>query len=184
MHLFPQEDSQMVALIKQGDSKAFASIYKKYAKTLFTYVQKNINNKEEAEEIIQDIFVLLWERRDRLNISTLGAYLFSSVRYKIIRYFQHSKVKRKYEKDFKAFEIAYDLLNEPETKDSEALRELILNSVTVLPQRLQTVIKLRLIESLSNSEIAQRMNISKKSVELYISKAYTHLRTNCQHILE
>jgi RNA polymerase sigma factor (sigma-70 family) len=132
--------------------------------------------QEDAEELVQDVFESLWERRETIQIDSLRHYLFSSVRYMVIRYISKKKVKQRYADHFLAFESLYYTLEEHDN-ESSSIRNRILEVMREMPERCQLAIKLRITENLSNSEIASRMNITKKTVELYMSKALSHLRT-------
>src|SRR5688500_750963 len=102
----PENDEQnLVALLIGGDEKAFEIIYRRYANRLYGYVRRSIAVKEDCEEIVQDVFESLWKRHQELShVTILDAYLFKMVKYKIIRYFQHSSVKRKYAEHYRLFE--------------------------------------------------------------------------------
>ena len=79
-------DTELLSLLRDGDSTAFTEIYNRYWKKLFAVAGNKVKHLDEAEEIVQDIFVALWNRRERLQITgTLGAYLAVSVKYKIIK---------------------------------------------------------------------------------------------------
>ncbi len=114
-------------------------------------------------------------RRAELEVASFRAYLFSSVRYKLIRHVKHEKVKRKYEDHYRLFEAAYENTPEPQ-RNPEVLRQKIDALTTQLPERCLHALHLRLSENLSNTEIAQRMHVSKRTVEAYISQAFNVLR--------
>jgi RNA polymerase sigma-70 factor (family 1) len=168
-------DSDLVASLQAGDQSAFESIYKKYATDLYRYARKSISLKEDCEEIVQEVFISLWDRHESLHVDSLRHYLFSMVRYKVIRYFQHNKVKKKYAEHFRLFEAVYENAHEEE-RDSLSLQKVIDKSLEQLPERCQVAVRLRLTENLSNGEIATRMNITKKTVETYMFKAFEHFR--------
>ncbi len=170
-------DVELVALLTAGDKKAFEAIYRKYARDLYRYARKNIPLKEDCEEIIQDIFESLWVRHETLQVKTLRSYLFNMVRYKVIRYCQHKTVKKKYADHYRLFEAVYDNVNEAE-RDTSSTYAMIEKSISILPERCQVAVKLRLDENLSNGDIAKRMNITKKTVEMYMFKAFSHLRSS------
>lgn len=175
-------DSLLVSLIKEGNQSAFESIYRSHAADLIGFARKNVGI-ESAEEIIQDVFVSLWMRRAELEITSFRAYLFSSVRYSLIRHVKHEKVKRKYEDHYRLFEAAYENTPEPH-RSPEVLRQKIDALTTKLPERCRQALHLRLTENLSNTEIAQRMHISKRTVETYISQAFDLLRQYPKDLLE
>jgi RNA polymerase sigma-19 factor, ECF subfamily len=175
-------DTELISLLNQGDTKAFEIIYRRYAPALFKYTRKNISRKEDCEEIIQEIFESLWLRHKQLShVTTLSGYLFSMARYKIIRYFQHSKVIMKYAEHFRLFEAVYDNSTGQEGP-SEDRSAMIDKSIASLPARCQEAVKLRLNENLSNTDIAKRMNISKGTVENYMVTALNHFKSSCQDL--
>jgi RNA polymerase sigma-70 factor (family 1) len=181
MHLhINHTDQELLSSLKAGVRSAFDTIYRGYASDLYRYARKNIPSSEDCEEIIQDVFVSLWERREELNIVSLRHYLFNAVRYKVIRYFQHEKVKKKYAEHFRFFEQVYDTLNKDEPA-IENVQSVLMESISDLPERCQIAFRLRLLENLSNSEIAERMNIAKKTVEVYMFKVFSHLRESGYH---
>ena len=181
-HYNPSEP-QLLALLNEGHRGAFDMIYRRYAKELFRYARKNISVKEDCEEIIQDVFVSLWARHETLRITSLRAYLINMVRYKMIRYFRHNEAKKKYAEHYRFFELVYDSIQEEE-RGPDAIMTMMEKSIADLPHRCQVAIKLRISENLSNREIAERMNITKKTVELYMFKAFSHLRASGDRILK
>jgi RNA polymerase sigma-70 factor (family 1) len=176
------EDDLLVISLRGGDVVAFQKIYSKYNRPLLAFARRNISAIEECEEIIQDLFETLWSRRHSLEVSSLRHYLYSSVRYKIIRHFQHSRVKQKYEEHYRFFEEVYDAVEKEDREDIVLIQERLDRCLNDLPERCQVVFRLRLYENLSNSEIAERMKITKKTVEVYIFKAFSHLRSSYHKI--
>lgn len=170
-------DAHLVTLLRAGNHKAFEAIYRRYAGTLFRYARKNIPVSEDCEEMVQDVFESLWTRRETLKIGSLHSYLLNSIRYMIIRYFKHKGVEKRYIEHYKIFTALLDF-SEPGHQNREDLRYMILKCLEGLPERCKAAIKLRLAHDLSNQEIAQRMNISKRTVELYVSRALGHLRAS------
>jgi RNA polymerase sigma-70 factor (family 1) len=179
----PLNDLELLSLLREGDTNAFEEIYKRYATSLFRYARKSISSKEDCEEIIQDIFLSLWQRHHELaHITVLNAYLFQMVKYKVIRYLQHSVVKKKYADHYRLFEAVYDSTEESDREHT--IQELINKGLAKLPERCQQAVKLRLTENLSNGDIARRMNIKKSTVENYIVVAVSQLRTVHRSLLE
>lgn len=174
-------DQELLALLSVGDAKAFETIYKRYVAELFRFARKTISTKEDCEELVQEVFTSLWERREALRILSLKYYLINAVRYKVIRYIQHQKVKAKYAEHFKLFEAMFESLEE-EDRSPESIQQKMLASIAELPERCQVAIKLRLLENLSNGEIAERMNITKKTVEVYMLRAFDHFRASYNKI--
>jgi RNA polymerase sigma-70 factor (family 1) len=178
MHQYQDvSDFELEPMLAMSDQRAFELIYQQYAKQLFSFVRKNISVKEDCEEIIQDIFVSLWERRNELgHVTALGPYLFQMVRYKVIRYFHHKGVIKKYEQHYRLFEALYDTIKEEE-RPSGLIEEKLLTGLAKLPERCQMAFRLRMQENLSNEDIARRMKIKKSTVENYMVTAVKHLRS-------
>ncbi|MDQ2655880.1 MAG: sigma-70 family RNA polymerase sigma factor [Bacteroidota bacterium] len=175
-------DSDLVDLIRQGDQRAFEVVYRRYAKHLFGYALRRVCVREDCEEIVHDVFESLWKRRNDLTISSLKHYLFNSVRYMVIRYFNHRGVKRKFLEYYRLMETPYQSVEDDWQRDPHATHAQLLQHIKELPDRCQEAIRLRLTENLTNGEIAERMNINKTTVQLYISKAFAHLRGSYDNI--
>lgn len=177
-------DSELTALLGQGDIQAFEVIYRRYVKELYRYAFNKIRVKEDCEEIVHDVFESLWKRKDRLTITSLKHYLFTSVRYMVIRHFSHRDVRRKFAEHYRMFAALYDSMNEEQQRDPDQIHAMILQHTEALPDRCREAIRLRLTENLTNGEIAERMKIHKGTVQLYISKAFSHLRGSYEHIFK
>lgn len=159
-----------------GDQHAFETIYKENVADLYRYARKSITNKEDCEEIVQDIFESLWTKRESLShLTAIRPYLFSMVKYKVIRYFQHQKVVQKYEQHYLFFEAAYDSLPEDE-RTPELIREKMIKCFDTLPARCRVVMRLYILDNLSKEAIAKKMNIETSTVKRYVSSAIDHLR--------
>ncbi|MBX2956188.1 MAG: sigma-70 family RNA polymerase sigma factor [Cyclobacteriaceae bacterium] len=171
-------DTELLDLFKQGNRQAFEVIYYRHAKGLYRFARKNIRSKEDCEEMVHDVFESLINRRETLNIESLKHYLFTSIRYMIIRYFSHRDVKRKFAEHYRLFEQEYEEPEKAQAKTPEFIHASLLEHIHDLPERCREAIRLRITENLSNGEIASRMNITRRTAELYISKAFAHLRAS------
>lgn len=176
-------DAELVGLLGQGDQQAFEVIYRRYVKELYRFARRRVP-KEDCEEIVHDVFESLWSRKEKLNIESLKHYLFTSVRYMVIRYFSRATVKKKYAEHYRLFEMAYETMDPEYHRDPENIRNILLKNIGGLPERCQEAIRLRITENLSNGEIASRMNINKRTAEFYIFTAFRHLRASYGKIYE
>lgn len=174
-------DEALVALLRKGDKGAFETIYRRFASDLYRYARKNVPVPEDCEEMVQDVFQSLWIRHENLMIESLRHYLLRSIRYMIIRYFRDKGVHRRYLEHYRIFATLYET-GYPDSPDTETLRAMLIKALEGLPERCKTAIKLRITENLSNQEVATRMNITKRTAELYMSKALCHLRTSFPEI--
>jgi RNA polymerase sigma-70 factor (family 1) len=183
MHLTPDYAEQLL-LLRAGDEQAFEFFYEHFADRLYTFTYNRIRSKEEAEEIIQEIFISLWTNRQKLNITrSIESYLFSAANYRLLNSMQAANVRKKYAADFSKFLCKlYDSSTE-EAVNLRDLESLIEERISELPKQCQTAFRLSRMQDESIQAIAQRMNISTRTVENYITKALKHLRANLGELI-
>jgi RNA polymerase sigma-70 factor (family 1) len=166
-------DSDLTSLLKtEKGNNAFDKIYERYWKKLVSMAIFKTNSREVAEEIVQELFTSLWEKRKISNIENLENYLFVSLKYLIINYLR-IKIKKRNTVDSEGLEIGSNL---HETMTAEALQIAIKDAVSLLPDKTQIVFHLSRFEEKSHKEIAFELDISEKSVEYHITQALKFLR--------
>lgn len=175
-------DSDLVIMLGNGSKPAFEIIYRRYASELFRFARSRISSSEDCREMIQDVFESLWVRRESVTIESLRSYLFGSIRYMIIRYFYQRGVKQRYVEHYHTFSELFDTIVTGE-EDPDDLQRILIRALDGLPDKCRAMMTLRLRENLSNSEIAERMQVTKKTVENNMSIAITHLRTTLKQVL-
>ncbi|MDI9363856.1 MAG: RNA polymerase sigma-70 factor [Flavobacterium sp.] len=172
------DDAVLLERLSTGDKAAYTEIYNRYWQKLFAVAANKLNNLADAEEIVQDIFLELWNRRVSLVItSKLSSYLSVSVSYKVINVLAKRNVQNRYQQ----YAISSSPLADYSTiqwLEFEELRERFLNQVAQLPEKCQLVFKLSREENLSYKEIAKQLSISEKTVEAHLSKARHILKMN------
>jgi len=169
------EEKVLFERIKKSDEKAFEILFHKYYGHLCVYASRIINDDSASEEIVQDLFVKFWEKREQLNIETsLKNYLFRSVKNLCINYFQHNKTKLRH---------ARHILSEVENNfsDDDNYPEIDLSikieeSINSLPEKRKEIFRLSRQDGLKYHEIATKLNISIKTVETQMSLAIKTLR--------
>lgn len=168
------QDSELLDLIKSGDETAFDEIYRRHWDTLYKAAYYLLQDEATAMDIVQDVFVWLWEHRDHVVLTTLRGYLVMAVRYKVANYIRHRKVRAAF--------VTANTLPEPAENTEELALELkeLKNIIAIftqqLPERCREVFQLSREEHLSNREIALQLNISEKTVENQITLALKKLR--------
>ncbi len=169
------EEMILFERIKKGDEKAFETLFHKYYGYLCMYATKIINDDSSAEEIVQDFFVKLWEKREKLNIETsINNYLFRSVKNLCINYIQHNKTKVRYAKNVLS-EIENNISDDSNFTEID-LSKKIEESIDSLPEKRKEIFRLNRQEGLKYHEIAQKLNVSIKTVETQMSLAIKTLR--------
>lgn len=169
-------DAELVSGLAQGDALAFQEIYGRYALPLFRYACSRLKSKEESEEIVQEIFLWLWQKRAALGyVNPLKPYLFAAVRHKIASYIARSVLRDQYAQHYTLFSARYDN-SASELTDISDFDAILEKSIAGLPQNCQTAFRLSRIEHMSIANIAKYMNLSTGTVENYIGQALKHLR--------
>lgn len=165
--------------LKNGDHAAFEKLFRGLYASLCVYSKKIVLQKEVAEEIIQQIFLKLWESRETLDIHTsLKAYLFKSAHNNSIKYLQSKKFDEAYKKYNED-----QLLQKNELIPDFDLKEKINQSLEELPPQCKKIFFLSRFENLKHQEIADQMSISVKTVEVQIRRANIVLRQKLQEFV-
>lgn len=154
---------------------AFETLFKSHFKELHSYANAMVKNDVEAEEIVQNLFLKLWEKRECLNIHTsLRAYLYRSTYNESLNYLKHQKVKFNYLRHSE-----YTTKDESENSnqlDAKELEQTLHSALNRLPEACRTIFQMTRFEDLKYREIADRLNISIKTVENQMGKALRILR--------
>ncbi len=173
----PFDDRSVFIRIQQSDEKAFREVYEYYWDRLLAFTYNRLYDLQASEEVVQETFLYLWEKRTDIHIKTsLSSWLFGAAKHNVLNVMRSGKVRRVYAEDFKKFtSIHFDNSNE-EYQDIKEIERMIEKSLAQLPGKCQTVYRMSRQEHISNKDIAEQLNISKKTVENYLTMALKHLR--------
>ena len=162
-------------LIKKGDTKAFESIFKTYYEDLVKYSYQFIQLQAVSEEIVQDVFVSYWERRETVEIkSSLKSYLYRAVKNRTINYIKLQLPKDQKTSDID--ELPIMVIDDSDSSDLSSMHKLISSEINKLPVKCRTIFLLSRTEGLSHKEIAEELNLSVKTIENQIGIALKRLR--------
>lgn len=166
--------------LKEGHEAAYERLFKEYYQMLTLYANKYLEDIELAKETVQDLFVGIYEKRTNLDInSSLKSYLFRSVHNRCINQINSGKVRTKYAKQVIAYaEKGRDSVHE--SMCHAELEEALHQAISELPPKCQKIFTMNRFEGLSNSQIADELALSKRTVETQISKALKILREKLQ----
>ena len=176
------EQLQIKAL-SEGDITAFEMLFRNYYQPLCNYAYTFLQDKEDAEEIVQSTFLLVWEKRETLAIRTsVKPYLYAMVRNACLNVLKHEKIKQRFAGEEIALgERVHD--NVSNTLESNELEYRIKIAMNVLPEQCRMVFKLSRFEELKYAEIAEQLNISVKTVENHMGKALRIMREQLKDYL-
>lgn len=173
-------DELLIKLLKANDDAALKEIYLRYWRPLFCLALSRVRMREAAEELVQNIFLALWEKRQTSEIFKLECYLKTAIKYQVINFLKSKVLAKNY--------VAYRTQQAVESEISgesvllmHELNTAIDNATTQLPPKTQLVFRLSRMENRSVREIAQALNISEKAVEYHITQSLKMMR---QHLKE
>ncbi len=168
--------------LQTGKEYAFDFFFNYYYSGLCVYAEQYLPGlEEEARNLVQDVFLKFWEDRQRIAIQrSVRAYLFTSVRNKCLDFLKKASTRHSVS--------SWPLSSEPVVDDSETfveseLEAIFMKGLEKLPPRCREVFELSRFEGLRNPEIAQRLNVSEKTVENQITKALRILRVELKDYL-
>lgn len=156
-------DRELINFLKKGDGEAFTEIYTRYWKSLFNTAYKRLPEREICEDIVQNVFIDLWERRENSEVENLAAYLHTAIRFQIFKISSRSPLKSEFLAGFD------NILASQEHTDDPLLENEILNIVSLwidtLPEKRREIFMLHYFQELPSQEIASKLNISRKTVQ-------------------
>lgn len=183
MNLFSNyTDEELLSLIKRDDKEAFDALFNKYSRKVSSFAFSKVNSEDITQEIVQDIFTNIWEKRHSLNITSVTGYLFTAVKYEAINHIKKEITHRKHHKLYKAF-VRVSEESTLRSVQFNDLKEALEEGVAKLPAKTQLVFNLSRLEGKSISEIALKLNLSEKAIKYHISRSLKELRLYLKEFL-
>ena len=176
-------DQQQIEALVAGDETAFEMLFKTYYQPLCNYAYTFLQDKDEAEEVVQSAFLSVWEKKTSLSIRTaVKPYLYAMVRNACLNVIKHGKIRQKH--------AVQEVALAPQSHDSTShafegseLESRIQEAMNTLPDQCRLVFKLSRFEELKYAEIADQLNISIKTVENHMGKALKLMREQLKDYL-
>jgi RNA polymerase sigma-70 factor (family 1) len=176
-------EQEIIGAIREGNERIFEETFRKYYQSLCNYANSILKEMDEAEEVVQNLFLSIWEKRTDLEINiSLKSYLYRAVHNHCLNRIKHLKVREEYQQYATNFyDASYEsvsqtvMKNELETKIEEAIRK--------LPEQCRLIFTMSRFEELKYHEIAEQLELSPKTVENQIGKALKILRVELAEYL-
>ncbi len=168
-------DEQLLAYLRDNDDRrAFETLYGRYSTRIFDYIHPRVSDRYTAQEIVQELFVSLWQKRGNLSVLTCRAYLFAAAKNLIVSHYRKEMARTARQKSWEAARPQEEEHTYEETLVQD-LRVRYQEGLGLLPDKCQRVFSLSR-DGLSNREVADQLNISEKTVEQHITKALRFLK--------
>lgn len=178
-----QTDDELLILLQKGSERAFTTIYERYHKLLYVVAYKYLKNNDAAKDAVQQIFLKFWESRSLLSINiNLRNYLYTMLKNHLLNEIRnnYTALEKNYELAQETIKYENEILAKLEEKE---LTEQLYRAVDGLPEQKKVVCLYKLRDSLSNQEIAEKMQISIPTVKTHYSQAIKLLREHFDKLL-
>jgi RNA polymerase sigma-70 factor (family 1) len=169
-------DRELVDLLKQDDVEALNEVHARFSLPLYAHAYKRYPYREEVRDLVQELFIYLWDNRKQLLITTgLEAYLYTSVRNKLLSNYRKKKVRDEYASSLQTFIEQESNTTEEEFREKE-LKDIIAKELAALPPQMKLIFDLSRNKSLSHQEIAQQLGLSPHTIRTQIRNTLRILR--------
>ena len=174
-------DEILVRLLRTDDEKAYQVVYLRYWRSLFSIASWKTNDPIAAEELVQELFLSIWENRHQTLIGNLEAYLKTALRYAIINYIRERLAKQQ-----------VDLADSPDVASAqladagvgiEELSAALEKAMGYLPEKTRLVFQLSRFENRSIADIAKHLGLTERAVEYHITQSLRTLRVHLKSFL-
>ena len=159
--------------VEKDNNKPFEVIFFRFWEKLYAFSFKMTLDQELSKNIVQDIFIDLWERRDKTRINNIESYLFQSVKFQVFNYYRDKKINR---------EILQDKFDDYIVDNQEILDHDLLDrlekSLNKLPEKRGVILRMNKIQNIPVEEIALQLNLSKQTVKNQLSQAFKQLKAD------
>jgi RNA polymerase sigma-70 factor (ECF subfamily) len=169
-------DQQLVDLLGKGDSYAYTEIYNRYKTLLYIFALRRMDDREEAKDLIHELFLSIWSKREDLILtSSLGSYLYTAVRNRIIDNINRKQVSARYIESFQQYIDSGEGSTDHLIRSKE-LSALIEKEIEDLPVKMRQVFELRRKTDYSRKQIADELGLSEQTVKSHIQHALKILK--------
>lgn len=170
-------DEELVSLLQKGDRAAYTEIYHRYHGPLYIFVYNRIKDREEAKDIIHELFLKLWTDHLRLQVTaSISAYLYTAARNRIINTIAHQQVANRYIDSFLTYIEQVDHQTADHLARHNDLQAFIQQEIENLHPRMREVFELSRHTNLSRREIAEKLGISEQTVKSHMHNALKILK--------
>jgi RNA polymerase sigma-70 factor (family 1) len=176
-------DARLLEILNESASeKAFDELFRRYWHMAYQAAYIKLKSKEQAEEIVQDIFMGVWNKRGNLSILNFCHYLRSAIKYRVVDQIRSKVVQEKYWNYYKAFVPLTDEATD-NTVAFDELMDVIDKKMETLPEKSRTVFYLNRLEGRSIHEIAALLKLSEKAIEYHLTRSLKVLKLHLRDFI-
>ncbi|WP_256003783.1 RNA polymerase sigma factor [Pedobacter deserti] len=169
-------EQELVALLTQGDEAAYTEIYNRYEALVYTFTYKRTDDKEEARDIVHEVFLYLWEQRQSLHFTNgILPFIYTSVKNKILNRIKHKTVSARYLDAFQSY-LEFNDNSADHLLRHKELAALIEKEIAALPTKMRQVFELSRNTNYTRKEIAAALEISEETVKSHMHHALKILK--------
>jgi RNA polymerase sigma-70 factor (family 1) len=176
------KDQELLGAIRRDDECAFAELFARYGKVTYKMAYSRVRSREAAEEIVQSLFITLWDKRATLSINNISSYFFAAVKHRVLNAIESKIVHKKYWDYYKNFIPRQENITE-HTVEFNELMEAIEKRMEYLPEKSRKVFRLNHFEGQSIAEIANRLDLSEKAIQYHLSRSLKELRLHLKDFI-
>lgn len=173
--LSTQTDEALLEAIRNDNEEAFAELFNRYWKKVHDMAFPRVRSEEATAEIVQDLFISLWDKRASHSIKHIPSYLYKAVKNKALNYMEAQMVRKSYWDYCQKYLSGWDNITE-KTVEFDDLMDAIETGMQQLPEKSRTVFQLNKLEGRSIPEIADRLNLSEKAIGYHLTQSLKKLR--------
>ncbi len=169
-------DHILLNLLKEDDQLAYTEIFERYSRILVNHAYKLLGRHDEANDVVQEVFLSLWNKRYELSVTgSLSSYLYKAVKNRILNHIAHEKVVSRYADSISNFIENEYVFADSKLREKE-LEAIIAKEIALLPEKMREVFLLRKVEELSYDEISNQLNITDKTAKQQVYNSVKILR--------
>ncbi len=177
-------DTELINGIEKGEETAFQELFLKYYAQLVVFARKVVTDDDMARELVQDVMVNFYEKRGEIKIhSSLKAHLYQSVRNRCLNQIKHTQIRRDHHANIYLSQKNDEAYVDDKLEETE-LEQRIYSIIQTLPTQCKRIFEMSRFDGHTNQEIADQLDLSKRTVETQISKALKTLRTHLAGYLQ
>lgn len=174
-------DKELLERLGFGDQSAFTALYRRYWQNMFNNAYKRLRSKDLSQDIVQNIFADLWERRSHVEIADLPAYLHTAVRFQVLKQLARDENQTAMMDVFEN-EIASNQKTDDALRENQ-IRELLSAWISALPEKRREIFLQHYFHGKTTEQIACELNVSQKTVQNQLNTAATVIKDNFDRIL-